>query len=170
MLRGARAWCLHRQGRRCTVRRVAAHASGGCCRDGLPPRAELLMVLPIWTLCWSYWNCWTDYRTAEGPYFIPLPLGYVRASWRRSGSCACWLASACIGVQATEWRTAVYKNCLGSLRGVCWPRSMPVRLTVIEEVSPSVWLWEVPTKPFPFHIFGKSQLKILINKFTKLCL
>jgi hypothetical protein len=23
------------------VRRVAAHASGGCCRDELPPRAEL---------------------------------------------------------------------------------------------------------------------------------
>jgi hypothetical protein len=54
------AWCLHRQGRRSTVRRVAAHASGGWCRDELPPRAELLMVLPIWTICWSYWNWWTD--------------------------------------------------------------------------------------------------------------
>jgi hypothetical protein len=80
---------------------------------------------------------------AGGPYFILLALGWVRASWRRSWSCVCWLASACIG-----WpRAAVYEFCLHSLRGVCWPRSMFVCSTVSEGLSPSVWLLEVPKSP-----------------------
>jgi hypothetical protein len=74
----------------------------------------LVVVLVLTALA-----CW-------GPHFIQLPLVWVRASWRRSWSCGRWLASACIG----RPRAAVYKNCLRPLRGVCWPRSLLVWMTV----------------------------------------
>jgi hypothetical protein len=143
----------------CCVVRVrdayTGRADGLRCVELLPTQvgAAAVMNSRRGRSCW--WYCrsersagrtGTDELTAKGPYFIPFPLGSVRARCRRSGSCVRWLASACVGVQATEWRTAVYKNCLRSLRGVCWPRSLFVRSTVIEGVSPSVWLWEVPTQ------------------------
>jgi hypothetical protein len=92
-----------------------------------------------------WWNWWTDVTLSVesgvvdvdwltlaswGPYFIPFPLGWVRANWSRSWSCGRRLASVCVEVQANEWRTAVYKNCLRSTRGVCWPRSMLVCMVV----------------------------------------
>jgi hypothetical protein len=99
------------------MRRVAALASGGCCRGGLPPRTELLLLLLLLVVPVVVLELLIVLLKAR--IFIPLPLGYVRASWRRSGSCARWLATACVRDQATEWRTAVYKNCLRSLRVVC---------------------------------------------------
>jgi hypothetical protein len=89
----------------------------GCCRDELPPRAELLLLLLLLVIPVVVLELLIV--LLEARIFILFPLGYVRASWRRSGSCARWLASACVEVQATEWQTAVYKNCLHLLRGVC---------------------------------------------------
>jgi hypothetical protein len=130
------------------VRRVAALTSGGCCRDELPPRAELLLMLVLVVLVartavadWLTWclslraEPWvlTDWLKllAGGPHFIPLLLGWVRANWRRSWSSGQWLASACIG----RPQAAVYKNCLRPLRGVCWLRSLLVCLTVPRKES-----------------------------------
>jgi hypothetical protein len=149
----------------CCVMRVrdayTSRADGLRCVELLPTQvgAAAVMNSRRGRSCW--WYCrsersagrtgtdeliwWTDDCAAGGPYFIPFPLGWVRANWRRSWSCGHWLASTCVEVQATEWQTAVYKNCLCSLRSVCWPRSMLVRSTVMEGVSPSVWMWEVPT-------------------------
>jgi hypothetical protein len=155
------ARCVRGQCRRPTVRSVAV-----CCmvRDAYTGRVDCLQcvellpsqvgLLPWWTLAESgaadgtadtdHTDA-TDASVLEARIFIPLPLGWVRASWRRSWSCGCWLASACVGVRTARPQAAVYKYCLCLLHVVCliWPkefaclldcdrRSLAVCMTVSE--------------------------------------
>jgi hypothetical protein len=118
-------------------------AESGAATDVGADRSGLLTLTADW-LTWRSpveSGAMSAASLLEVRIFIPLLLGCVRTSWRRSWSCGRWLASTCIG----RPRAAVYKNCLRPLHGVCWLRSLLVCLTVIEGVWLSVWLWAVPT-------------------------
>jgi hypothetical protein len=103
-------------------------------------------------------GCWLTDLACWGPYFIPFPLGWVRANWGRSWSCGRWLASACVEVRQPSGelqciKTACAHYAVSVDQGVClsvrlwwkqgvWPS---VWLRSKQGVCLSVWLWEVPT-------------------------
>jgi hypothetical protein len=154
--RSAESWlaapgACGRQSQRSTVRRVAA----------LPSQVGQL----LWqTLAESRAVSDDDASLLEARIFTSLLLGCARASWRQSWSHGRWLASACVGLQTTRPRAAVYKYRLRS-RHVCltygiwlsawlWPKEFGCLIfkelgcpydCVTEGVWMSVWLWEVLT-------------------------
>jgi hypothetical protein len=88
----------------------------------------------------------------RGPYFIPFPLCWVRANWRRSWSCGRWLATACVEVQQSSGelqciKTACARHAASVDQGVCL----------------SLWLWEVPTCLTQVLICGSPCLLCLLS-------
>jgi hypothetical protein len=103
---------------------------------------------------WLTLACW-------GPYFIPFPLRWVRANWRRGWSCGRWLASACVEVQQSSdelqcIKTACARHAASVDQGVC----LSVRLWSKE----STCLYDCRRFPHNFLGIFKRQQNVFATK------
>jgi hypothetical protein len=119
------AWCVRRMQVGLTVygAQSCCPCKWGCCHDELLPRAELLVMTLVLMILLVL-----SASLLEARIFIPLPLGWVRASWRRSWSCGRWLGSACVGVQATGRELQCINTACAHYAVSVWPKEFPCLL------------------------------------------